>query len=85
MQIRFPFHLKPWHRSKLRSTKKDPMKKKKGLLLFNNFGNGSGIALFHVTQNPFGFFQPILTKLETKKMTNSFLSGSRDFKCKNKN
>ncbi|KAL4306431.1 hypothetical protein AHAS_Ahas16G0177600 [Arachis hypogaea] len=61
------------------------MKKKKGLLLFNNFGNGSGIALFHVTQNPFGFFQPILTKLETKKMTNSFLSGSRDFKCKNKN
>lgn len=68
IQIRFPFHLKPWHRSKLRSTKKDPMKKKKRDFSFLTIlGTEVELPFSRVTRNPFAFFHPILTKLKTKK------------------
>nr|AWX63931.1 Ycf1 [Bretschneidera sinensis] len=69
IKILFPFCLKPWHRSKLRSPHKDPMKKKKGQK--NNF---CFLTVWGMeTELPFGsprkrpsFFEPIFKELKKK-------------------
>nr|UUA65861.1 hypothetical protein RF1 [Parnassia trinervis]UUA70486.1 hypothetical protein RF1 [Parnassia filchneri] len=74
IKILFPFRLKPWHRSKLEFTQKDPMKEKKGQK--KNFG-GFLTVLGKTTESPFGptrnekglysfDFKPIFKKLEKK-------------------
>nr|UUA66941.1 hypothetical protein RF1 [Parnassia brevistyla] len=75
IKILFPFRLKPWHRSKLQFTQKDPMKEKKGQK--KNFG-GFLTVLGKTTESPFGpprnekglysfDFKPIFKKLEKKR------------------
>nr|YP_010456528.1 hypothetical protein RF1 [Parnassia gansuensis]UUA67660.1 hypothetical protein RF1 [Parnassia gansuensis] len=75
IKILFPFRLKPWHRSKLQFTQKDPMKEKKGQKKI--FG-GFLTVLGKTTESPFGpprnekglysfDFKPIFKKLEKKK------------------
>nr|YP_010282196.1 Ycf1 protein [Parnassia faberi]UHM24760.1 Ycf1 protein [Parnassia faberi] len=77
IKILFPFRLKPWHRSKLQLTQKDPMKEKKGQK--KNFG-GFLTVLGKTTESPFGpsrnekglysfDFKPIFKKLEKKRRT----------------
>nr|YP_009891228.1 Ycf1.2 [Akania lucens]QKK37601.1 Ycf1.2 [Akania lucens] len=69
IKILFPFCLKPWHRSKLRSPHKDPMKKNKGQK--NNF---CFLTVWGMeTELPFGsprkrpsFFEPIFKELKKK-------------------
>nr|YP_010258756.1 putative chloroplast RF19 [Heliciopsis lobata]UIX22919.1 putative chloroplast RF19 [Heliciopsis lobata] len=69
IKILFPFCLKPWHRSKLRSYHRDPMKKK---------GKKANFYFLTVwgmeTELPFGsprkqpsFFKPIFKELEKKR------------------
>nr|YP_010512777.1 hypothetical protein Ycf1 [Machaerium brasiliense]UXL84184.1 hypothetical protein Ycf1 [Machaerium brasiliense] len=71
IKIIFPFRLKPWHRSKLRSTEKDPMKKeakKRGDFCFLTiFGMEVEFPFSSYPRNPFSFFHPILKKLNKKK------------------
>ena len=69
IKILFPFCLKPWHRSKLQPSHKDPMKKKKGQKNDFCFLTVWGME----TELPFGsprkrpsFFEPILKELKKK-------------------
>nr|YP_009689905.1 hypothetical protein RF1 [Pentadiplandra brazzeana]QEG53929.1 hypothetical protein RF1 [Pentadiplandra brazzeana] len=81
IKILFPFCLKPWHRSKLQSSHKDPMKKKKEKGQKNYF---CFLTIWGMeTELPFGparehpsFFEPIFKKFKKKirkLKTKSFL------------
>nr|WPN87330.1 hypothetical chloroplast RF1 [Flemingia sp.] len=68
IKILFPFRLKPWHKSKLRSNekKKDAMKRKKfGFLTI--WGMEVELPFSSSTKNGFSFFNPILKELKKKK------------------
>ena len=69
IKILFPFCLKPWHRFKLQTSNKDPMKKKKGQKNDFCFLTVWGME----TELPFGsprkrrsFFEPIFKELKKK-------------------
>nr|YP_010415739.1 hypothetical protein RF1 [Campylotropis delavayi]USC52699.1 hypothetical protein RF1 [Campylotropis delavayi] len=68
IKILFPFRLKPWHKSKLRSNekKKDQMKKKNFCFL-TIWGTEVELPFSGSTQNRFSFFNPILKELKKKK------------------
>nr|QVY57426.1 hypothetical protein Ycf1 [Mucuna sempervirens] len=76
IKILFPFRLKPWHRSKLRSNenKKDQMKKrgvtKKNFCFLTIWGMEVELPFSVSTQNLFSFFDPIFKEL--KKKTKQF-------------
>nr|YP_009680772.1 hypothetical protein Ycf1 [Kummerowia striata]AYA54506.1 hypothetical protein Ycf1 [Kummerowia striata] len=76
IKILFPFRLKPWHKSKLRSNekKKDQMKKdqikKKNFCFLTIWGTEVELPFSGSTQNRFSFFNPILKEL--KKKTKQF-------------
>nr|WDV14749.1 hypothetical chloroplast RF1 [Pueraria montana] len=71
IKILFPFRLKPWHKSKLRSNekKKDPMKKKNFCFL-TVWGMEVDVPFSSSPQNRFSFFDPIFKEL--KKKTKQF-------------
>nr|YP_009868092.1 Ycf1 [Pterocarpus pedatus]QKG62488.1 Ycf1 [Pterocarpus pedatus] len=70
IKIIFPFRLKPWHRSKLRSTEKDPMKKKakkkKDFCFLTILGMEVELPFSSYPRNRFSFFHPILKELKKK-------------------
>nr|QVX29887.1 hypothetical chloroplast RF1 [Geoffroea spinosa] len=70
IKIIFPFRLKPWHRSKLRSTEKDPMKKKakkkKDFCFLTILGMEVELPFSSFPRNRFSFFHPILKELKKK-------------------
>ena len=80
IKILFPFRLKPWHRSKIRSTEKekDPMKKKKGktknFCFFTIWGMEVELPFSSYPRNRLSFFDPIFKELKKKikKLKNSF-------------
>nr|QVX30301.1 hypothetical chloroplast RF1 [Exostyles venusta] len=80
IKILFPFRLKPWHRSKLRSTEKerDPMKKKKAQKKDFCFLTVSGMEVelpfSGSPRNRLSFFDPIFKELKKKmkKLKNYF-------------
>nr|YP_010374623.1 Ycf1 [Dalbergia millettii var. mimosoides]QXU57976.1 Ycf1 [Dalbergia millettii var. mimosoides] len=79
IKIIFPFRLKPWHRSKLRSTEKDTMKKKdekkRGDFCFLTIlGMEVEFPFSSFPRNQFYFFHPIFKKLnkKIKKWKNNF-------------
>nr|QXO89974.1 Ycf1 [Erythrostemon pannosus] len=74
IKILFPFRLKPWHRSKLRSPQKEkhPMKKKAKKMDFcflTVFGMEVELPFSSSPRNQLSFFDPILKELK-KKMKN---------------
>nr|YP_010700908.1 hypothetical chloroplast RF1 [Neustanthus phaseoloides]WCI20980.1 hypothetical chloroplast RF1 [Neustanthus phaseoloides] len=71
IKILFPFRLKPWHKSKLRSNerKKDPMKKKNFCFL-TVWGMEVDLPFSSSPKNRFSFFDPIFKEL--KKKTKQF-------------
>nr|YP_009127334.1 hypothetical chloroplast RF19 [Ceratonia siliqua]YP_009756168.1 hypothetical protein RF1 [Ceratonia siliqua]AHY32949.1 hypothetical chloroplast RF19 [Ceratonia siliqua]QIT02844.1 hypothetical protein RF1 [Ceratonia siliqua] len=73
IKILFPFRLKPWHRSKLRSPEKEkePMKKKKkakkiDFCFLTVFGTEVEVPFSSYTRNPLSFFDPIFKELKKK-------------------
>nr|YP_010228176.1 hypothetical protein RF1 [Dalbergia cochinchinensis]QHD47418.1 hypothetical chloroplast RF19 [Dalbergia hupeana]QHD47584.1 hypothetical chloroplast RF19 [Dalbergia cochinchinensis]QZJ47176.1 hypothetical protein RF1 [Dalbergia cochinchinensis] len=79
IKIIFPFRLKPWHRSKLRSTEKDPMKKKEAkkkrdFCFLTILGMEVEFPFSSFPRNKFYFFYPIFKKLnkKIKKWKNHF-------------
>nr|YP_010159027.1 hypothetical chloroplast RF19 [Austrosteenisia blackii]QRG31307.1 hypothetical chloroplast RF19 [Austrosteenisia blackii] len=76
IKILFPFRLKPWHRSKLRSIEKEKnrMKKKKNFCFLTIWGMEVELPFSSSPQNRFSFFDPIFKKLKKKmkKLKNSF-------------
>nr|YP_010964513.1 hypothetical chloroplast RF19 [Ototropis elegans]WNM89168.1 hypothetical chloroplast RF19 [Ototropis elegans] len=76
IKILFPFRLKPWHKSKLRSNerKKDQMKKrgvkKKNFCFLTIWGTEVELPFSASTKNRFSFFNPIFKEL--KKKTKQF-------------
>nr|UYX60719.1 hypothetical chloroplast RF19 [Ormosia semicastrata] len=80
IKILFPFRLKPWHRSKLRSSEKekDPMKKKKAkkkdFCFLTIWGMEVELPFSAYPRNQFSFFDPILKELKKKmkKLKNNF-------------
>nr|QVX31136.1 Ycf1 [Sesbania drummondii] len=79
IKILFPFRLKPWHRSKLRSTEKDPLKKKKvkkkNFCFLTILGMEVELPFSGYPRNRLSFFDPIFKELKKKmkKWKNSFL------------
>nr|YP_009515144.1 ycf1 protein [Dendrotrophe varians]AUN45157.1 ycf1 protein [Dendrotrophe varians] len=76
IKILFPFCLKPWHRSKLRSLHRDPMTKKRKKIDFSFltvWGMESELPFGSPRKRP-SFFEPIFKKLEKKiiKFKNQF-------------
>nr|YP_009772142.1 Ycf1 [Chamaecrista mimosoides]QIT03010.1 Ycf1 [Chamaecrista mimosoides] len=76
IKILFPFRLKPWHRSKLRSPQKekDPMKKKQkakkmDFCFLTIFGMEVELPFSSSPRNRLSFFDPIFNELK-KKMKN---------------
>uniref|UniRef100_UPI0031F3F0E6 hypothetical chloroplast RF19 n=1 Tax=Platylobium rotundum TaxID=3041826 RepID=UPI0031F3F0E6 len=81
VKILFPFRLKPWHRSKIRSTEKekDPTKKKKpkkdNFCFLTIFGGEVELPFSDDRQNRLSFFfYPVFKELKkkTKKLKNNF-------------
>nr|QXO89891.1 Ycf1 [Erythrostemon hughesii] len=71
IKILFPFRLKPWHRSKLRSPQKEkhPMKKKAKKMDFcflTVFGMEVELPFSSSPRNQLSFFDPILKELKKK-------------------
>nr|YP_009759621.1 hypothetical protein RF1 [Phyllodium pulchellum]QIQ48821.1 hypothetical protein RF1 [Phyllodium pulchellum] len=72
IKILFPFRLKPWHKSKLRSNEKknDQMKKrgvkKKNFCFLTIWGTEVELPFSGSTQNLFSFFDPIFKELKKK-------------------
>nr|YP_010513433.1 hypothetical protein Ycf1 [Clitoria mariana]UXL85004.1 hypothetical protein Ycf1 [Clitoria mariana] len=70
IKILFPFRLKPWHRSKVRSTKKDRMKKqkikKKNFCFLTIWGREVELPFSSSPKNRFSFFDPIFKELNKK-------------------
>nr|YP_010513951.1 hypothetical protein Ycf1 [Platycyamus regnellii]UXL85522.1 hypothetical protein Ycf1 [Platycyamus regnellii] len=80
IKILFPFRLKPWHRSKLRSNEKekDRMKKKKvkkkNFCFLTIWGMEVELPFSGSSQNRFSFFDPIFKELKKKmKQLSKFL------------
>nr|WMP13287.1 Ycf1 protein [Betula ermanii] len=72
IKILFPFRLKPWHRSKLRSPQKDPIKKK-GKGQKNDFCFLTVLGMeadlpFGSPRKQLSFFEPIFKEVEKKKL-----------------
>lgn len=73
IKILFPFRLKPWHRSKLRSTEKEKYRKKKKNLKKKKFsfltilGREVELPFSSPSKIRFSFFDPIFKKLQKKK------------------
>nr|AUG62387.1 Ycf1 [Alnus maritima subsp. oklahomensis] len=72
IKILFPFRLKPWHRSKLRSPDKDPIKKKgkgqkKDFCFLTVLGMEAELP-FGSPQKQLSFFEPIFKEFEKKKL-----------------
>ncbi len=70
IKILFPFRLKPWHRSKLRSPDKDPIKKKgkgqkKDFCFLTVLGMEAELP-FGSPQKQLSFFEPIFKEFEKK-------------------
>nr|ADD30913.1 putative RF1 protein [Berberidopsis corallina] len=68
IKILFPFCLKPWHRSKLRSPHKDPMKKKgqkNDFCFLTVWGMEAELPFGSPRKRP-SFFEPIFKELEKK-------------------
>nr|YP_010927667.1 Ycf1 protein [Cuphea tarapotensis]WKK46546.1 Ycf1 protein [Cuphea tarapotensis] len=70
IQILFPFCLKPWHRSKLRSPKKNPLKlkhtgQKKEFCFLTVLGMETNLP-FGSPRKPRSFFEPIFKELKKK-------------------
>nr|YP_010265368.1 hypothetical protein RF1 [Dialyceras coriaceum]UIR97879.1 hypothetical protein RF1 [Dialyceras coriaceum] len=69
MKILFPFCLKPWHRSKIQPSPKDPMKKMKGqkndFCFLTIWGTETELP-FGSTRKRRSFFKPILKELKKK-------------------
>nr|QHD47501.1 hypothetical chloroplast RF19 [Dalbergia hainanensis] len=79
IRIIFPFRMKPWHRSKLRSTEKDPMKKKEAkkkrdFCFLTILGMEVEFPFSSFPRNQFYFFHPIFKKInkKIKKWKNNF-------------
>nr|YP_010514527.1 hypothetical protein Ycf1 [Coursetia rostrata]UXL86180.1 hypothetical protein Ycf1 [Coursetia rostrata] len=79
IKILFPFRLKPWHRSKVRSTEKekDPLKKKvkkKNFCFLTIFGMEVELPFSGYPRNRIAFFDPIFKELKKKmkKLKNRF-------------
>nr|YP_010512942.1 hypothetical protein Ycf1 [Platymiscium pubescens]UXL84431.1 hypothetical protein Ycf1 [Platymiscium pubescens] len=78
IKIIYPFRLKPWHRSKLRSTEKDPIKqkakKKKDFCFLTILGMEVELPFSSYPRNRFSFFHPIFKELKKKmkKWKNTF-------------
>nr|YP_010864888.1 hypothetical protein RF1 [Indigofera scabrida]WGS98120.1 hypothetical protein RF1 [Indigofera scabrida] len=79
IKILFPFRLKPWHRSKIRSTEKekDLMKKKvkkKNFCFLTIWGMEVELPFSSYPRNRLSFFDPIFKELKKKmkKLKNSF-------------
>ena len=87
IKIIFSFHLKPRHRSELRSTKKDPKKKKKSekwdFLLLTILGMEVELPFSIYPRNRFLFFSSHYRKTQ-KKNGKIFFSSSQDFKWQDK-
>jgi hypothetical protein len=68
IKILFPFHLKPWHRSKLKFSHKDPMKKKeqKNDFCFLTVWGMEAELPFGSPRKQLSPFEPIFKKLEKK-------------------
>nr|ATO58853.1 hypothetical chloroplast RF19 [Styphnolobium japonicum f. violaceum] len=71
IKILFPFRLKPWHRSKLRSTEKekDPMKKKaqkRDFCFLTIWGMEVRLPFSSSPRNRISFFDPIFKELKKK-------------------
>nr|YP_010891401.1 Ycf1 [Sesbania tomentosa]WJK72924.1 Ycf1 [Sesbania tomentosa] len=81
IKILFPFRLKPWHRSKLRSTEKEKDRLKKKKVKKKNFcfltilGMEVELPFSGYPRNRLSFFDPIFKefKKKMKKLKNSFL------------
>nr|YP_009766400.1 hypothetical chloroplast RF19 [Goodia macrocarpa]QIS96852.1 hypothetical chloroplast RF19 [Goodia macrocarpa] len=80
IKILFPFRLKPWHRSKLRSAEKEKDTTKKKKLKKDNFcfltiwGGEVELPFSDYHRNRLSFFDPIFNELKkkTKKLKNNF-------------
>nr|YP_009766649.1 Ycf1 [Cadellia pentastylis]QIS97184.1 Ycf1 [Cadellia pentastylis] len=68
IKILFPFRLKPWHRSKLRSPQKDPMKKKtqKNDFCFLTVWGMEAELPFGSPRKGLSFFEPVFKELKKK-------------------
>nr|YP_010163102.1 Ycf1 [Millettia dura]QRI60894.1 Ycf1 [Millettia dura] len=72
IKILFPFRLKPWHRSKIRSTEKEKNRIKKRKLKKKNFcfltiwGREVELPFSGSSKNRFSFFDPIFKELKKK-------------------
>nr|YP_009771304.1 hypothetical chloroplast RF19 [Smithia erubescens]QIT02006.1 hypothetical chloroplast RF19 [Smithia erubescens] len=70
IKILFPFRLKPWHRSKRRSTEKylikKEEKKKRDFCFLTIMGTEVELPFSRYPRNRFYFFEPIFKKLENK-------------------
>nr|YP_008994344.1 hypothetical chloroplast RF19 [Melianthus villosus]AGS13063.1 hypothetical chloroplast RF19 [Melianthus villosus] len=66
IKILFPFSPKPWHRSKFRSSHKDPMKKKKKDFCFLTVWGMETELPFGSPRKRRSFFKPILNELKKK-------------------
>nr|YP_010743462.1 hypothetical protein RF1 [Dryas octopetala var. asiatica]WES82400.1 hypothetical protein RF1 [Dryas octopetala var. asiatica] len=68
IKILYPFHLKPWHRSKLRAPYNDPMKKKvqkNDFCFLTIFGMEAELP-FGSPRKQLSFFEPIFKELKKK-------------------
>nr|YP_009769233.1 hypothetical chloroplast RF19 [Clitoria ternatea]QIS99934.1 hypothetical chloroplast RF19 [Clitoria ternatea] len=76
IKILFPFRLKPWHRSKVRSTKKDQITKKnikkKNFCFLTIWGREVELPFSSSPKNRFSFFDPIFKELKKKMKKNYF-------------
>nr|ABW22810.1 hypothetical chloroplast RF1 [Phaseolus vulgaris] len=71
IKIVFPFHLKPWHKYKIRcNKKKKDSKKKKNFCFLTVWGMEVELPFSSSPKNLFSFFDPILKEL--KKKTKQF-------------
>jgi len=72
IKILFPFRLKPWHRSKLRSPHKDPIKKKgkgqKNDFCFLTVLGTEAELPFGSPRKQLSLFEPIFKEFEKKKL-----------------
>nr|YP_010848819.1 hypothetical protein RF1 [Hunteria zeylanica]WEV93470.1 hypothetical protein RF1 [Hunteria zeylanica] len=88
IKILFPFRLKPWHKSKLRSSDRNLMKKKKqkdDFCFLTVWGMETELP-FGSPRKRYSFFEPVFKELETKigKLKKAYLLALRVLKGKTK-
>nr|YP_010848564.1 hypothetical protein RF1 [Tabernaemontana bovina]WEV93215.1 hypothetical protein RF1 [Tabernaemontana bovina] len=88
IKILFPFCLKPWHKSKLRSSNRNLMKKKKqknDFCFLTVWGMETELP-FGSPRKRYSFFEPVFKELETKigKLKRAYLLALRALKGKTK-